>query len=161
MIFSILWFFCTLRFQIYKYCPIITNHTSMERSFIQLSDDVYISIVKYWPLWLVLWSRVTFLSSERLKLIFDMNFLSGLQCVFMPERWTVVKYFYSVQVSVHYQCFPLENFYFTTFQSIILYFYCTTFHIKYNLILNYIRNLVLFTFTNLSNSKFYLRTLKM
>ncbi len=39
MIFSILWFFCTLRFQIYKYCPIITNHTSMERLFIQLSDD--------------------------------------------------------------------------------------------------------------------------
>ncbi len=30
MIFSIFWFFCTLRFQIYKYCPIITNHTSME-----------------------------------------------------------------------------------------------------------------------------------
>ncbi len=31
MIFSIFRFFCTLRFQIYKYCPIITNHTSMER----------------------------------------------------------------------------------------------------------------------------------
>ncbi len=30
MIFSIFRFFCTLRFQIYKYCPIITNHTSME-----------------------------------------------------------------------------------------------------------------------------------
>ncbi len=29
MIFSIFRFFCTLRFQIYKYCPIITNHTSM------------------------------------------------------------------------------------------------------------------------------------
>ncbi len=40
-IFSILWFFCTLRFQIYKYCPIITNHTSMEILFIQLSDDVF------------------------------------------------------------------------------------------------------------------------
>ncbi len=26
MIFSIFRFFCTLRFQIYKYCPIITNH---------------------------------------------------------------------------------------------------------------------------------------
>ncbi len=36
MIFSIFRFFCTLRFQIYKYCPIITNHTSMERLFIQL-----------------------------------------------------------------------------------------------------------------------------
>ncbi len=31
MILSIFrFFFCTLRFQIYKYCPIITNHTSME-----------------------------------------------------------------------------------------------------------------------------------
>ncbi len=36
MIFSIFRFFCTLRFQIYKYCPIITNHTSMERLFIQI-----------------------------------------------------------------------------------------------------------------------------
>ncbi len=35
MIFSIFRFFCTLRFQIYKYCP---NHTSMERLFILLSD---------------------------------------------------------------------------------------------------------------------------
>ncbi len=39
MIFSIFRFFCILRFQIYKYCPIITNHTSMEILFIQLSDD--------------------------------------------------------------------------------------------------------------------------
>ncbi len=31
MIFSIFRFFCTLRFQIYKYCPIITNHTLMEK----------------------------------------------------------------------------------------------------------------------------------
>ncbi len=31
VIFSIFRFFCTLRFQIFKYCPIITNHTSMER----------------------------------------------------------------------------------------------------------------------------------
>ncbi len=30
MIFSIFRFFCTLRFQFFKYCPIITNHTSME-----------------------------------------------------------------------------------------------------------------------------------
>ncbi len=44
MILSIFRFFCTLRFQIYKYCPIITDHTSMEILFIQLSDDVYISI---------------------------------------------------------------------------------------------------------------------
>ncbi len=39
MIFSIFRFFCTLRFQIFKYCPIITNHTSMEILFIQLSDN--------------------------------------------------------------------------------------------------------------------------
>ncbi len=32
----------------------------MEILFIQLSDDVSISISKKWPLWLVLWSRVTF-----------------------------------------------------------------------------------------------------
>ncbi len=61
VIFSIFRFFCTLRFQIYKYCPIITNHTSMESLFIQLSDDVYISISKNWPLWLALWSRVTYM----------------------------------------------------------------------------------------------------
>ncbi len=36
VIFSIFRFFCTLRFQIYKYCPIITNHTSMESLFIQM-----------------------------------------------------------------------------------------------------------------------------
>ncbi len=60
VIFSIFRFFCSLRFQIYKYCPIITNHTSMEILFIQLSDDVYISISQNWPLWLVLWSRVTY-----------------------------------------------------------------------------------------------------
>uniref|UniRef100_A0A672LJ86 Erythrocyte membrane protein band 4.1-like 3b n=1 Tax=Sinocyclocheilus grahami TaxID=75366 RepID=A0A672LJ86_SINGR len=35
MIFSIFRFFCTLRFQIFKYCPILTNHTSMESLFIQ------------------------------------------------------------------------------------------------------------------------------
>ncbi len=51
MIFSIFRFFCTLRFQIFKYCPIITNHTSMERWFIQISNG---------PVWLVLWSRVTY-----------------------------------------------------------------------------------------------------
>ncbi len=40
MIFSIFRFFCTLRFQIYKYCPIITNHTSMETIFIQLLNNL-------------------------------------------------------------------------------------------------------------------------
>ncbi len=40
VIFSIFRFFCTLRFQILKYFPIITNHTSMEILFIQLSDDI-------------------------------------------------------------------------------------------------------------------------
>ncbi len=34
VIFSIFRFFCTLRFQIYKYCPIITNHTSIQSLFI-------------------------------------------------------------------------------------------------------------------------------
>ncbi len=55
MIFSIFWFFCTLRFQIYKYCPLITNHTSMEILCTQLSDDAWISMLKNVPLWLVLW----------------------------------------------------------------------------------------------------------
>ncbi len=36
VIFSIFRFFCTLRFQIFKYCSIITNHTSMESSFIEM-----------------------------------------------------------------------------------------------------------------------------
>ncbi len=36
VIFSIFRFFCTLRFQIFKYCPIITNHTSMYK-YINLS----------------------------------------------------------------------------------------------------------------------------
>ncbi len=36
-----------------KYYPILTNHTSMESVFIQLS-------VFIWALWLVLWSRVTY-----------------------------------------------------------------------------------------------------
>ncbi len=36
VIFSIFRFFCILRFQIFKYYPIITNHTSIEILFIQL-----------------------------------------------------------------------------------------------------------------------------
>ncbi len=56
MIFSIFRFFCTLRFQIFKYCP---KHTSMEILYIQLSDDAYISVSQNWPLRLVLCSRVT------------------------------------------------------------------------------------------------------
>ncbi len=63
MILSIFRLFCILRFQIYKYCPIITNHTSMEILFIQLSDYLYISISNNWPLWLVLWARVTYILS--------------------------------------------------------------------------------------------------
>ncbi len=50
MIFSI------FRFQIFKYCP---NHTSMESSFIQLSDDAHISVSPNAPLRLVLCSWVT------------------------------------------------------------------------------------------------------
>ncbi len=72
MIFLIFWFFCTLRFQIFKYCP---NHASMEILFIQLSDD-------FWPLWLVLCSRVTHLILTRGK---------GGLCASWPgrfwERW--------------------------------------------------------------------------
>ncbi len=56
MIFSIFRFFCTLRFQIFKYGP---KHTSMEILYIQLSDDAYISVSQNWPLRLVLCSRVT------------------------------------------------------------------------------------------------------
>ncbi len=56
MIFSIFRFFCTLRFQIYKYCPIITNHTSMQILFIQLSDDAYISI------WVIIYIHTQLLS---------------------------------------------------------------------------------------------------
>ncbi len=36
-----------------KYCPIITNHTSMKTL-------LEISISQNWPLWLVLWSKVTY-----------------------------------------------------------------------------------------------------
>ncbi len=61
MIFSIFWFFCTLRFQIYKYCPIITTIHQLEILFTQLSDDAYISISKNWPLRLVLCSRVRYM----------------------------------------------------------------------------------------------------
>ncbi len=56
MIFSIFRFVCTLRFQIYKYCP---NHTSMEIWFIQLSGDAWISLSKNVHLRLFLCSRVT------------------------------------------------------------------------------------------------------
>ncbi len=58
-IFSIFRFFCTLRFHIFKYCPIITNHTSTESLFIQLSDDLWISILKNWHIRLVLCFRDT------------------------------------------------------------------------------------------------------
>ncbi len=61
-------FFCTLWFlifkQLYPYFPILTNHKSMESLFIQLSDGVYISILRNWHLWLVLWSRVIYLFSQ-------------------------------------------------------------------------------------------------
>ncbi len=46
MIFSIFRFFCTLRFQIYKYCPIITNHTSME-SYLFIFQMLYKSLDPY------------------------------------------------------------------------------------------------------------------
>ncbi len=64
MIFSIFRFFCTLRLQIYKYCPIITNHTSMEILL---------------PLWLVLCSRVTYtLNGSNESTLHSFNVLSCL-----------------------------------------------------------------------------------
>ncbi len=52
-----------------KICPIITNHTSMDILFTQLSDDVLISISKNWPLWLVLCSWVTYvLRTEEIEI---------------------------------------------------------------------------------------------
>ncbi len=59
MIFSIFRFFCTLRFQIYKYCSIITNHTSMESYLFSFQMMHKSQFPKNWPLWLVLCSRVT------------------------------------------------------------------------------------------------------
>ncbi len=57
MIFSIFRFFCTLRFQIYKYCPIITNHTSLEN--IIYSASRWCRNLNFQK-WLVLCSRDTF-----------------------------------------------------------------------------------------------------
>ncbi len=54
VIFSIFRFFCTLRFQIYKYCPIITNHTSMESLFIQLKWTLMTGFVLQGHIWDVL-----------------------------------------------------------------------------------------------------------
>ncbi len=62
-----------------KYCPIITNHTSMESLCIQLSDDVYISISINWPLWLVLWSRVTFVMLQKW-----LHMCTSYMCLFFP-----------------------------------------------------------------------------
>ncbi len=56
MIFSIFRFFCTLRFQIFKYCPIITNHTSMERLFIHLSDSKKLTLMTGFVLHGHIWS---------------------------------------------------------------------------------------------------------
>ncbi len=46
VIFSIFRFFCSLRFQIFKYCPIITNHTSME-SYQMMHKSQFWKIVPY------------------------------------------------------------------------------------------------------------------
>ncbi len=42
-----------------KYGPIRANLASMGSLFVQLSDYVYTSVSKNWPLWLVLWSKVS------------------------------------------------------------------------------------------------------
>ncbi len=74
-----------------------------------------------------------------------------------------MKYFYCT-VKVLFKCqyfrvFFFRKLYFTTFQSLIVYFYCTTLHIKYPLILNYIRNLLLSYFYSSKNNKMlYLST---
>ncbi len=79
LVFSIFRFFCTLRFQIFKYCP---NHTSMEILFIQLSDDARISISQNWPLLLVLCSRVSY------GLIMSPNIIKlGQNLAFCSRQW--------------------------------------------------------------------------
>ncbi len=70
-----------------------------------------------------------------------------------------MKYFYST-VKVLFKCqyfrvFFFRKLYFTTFQSLIVYFYCTTLHIKYHFILNYIRNLLLSYFYSSKNYIFF------
>ncbi len=45
--------FFTLRFQIYKYCLIITNHTSIESIFIQLQMKIKSQFQKYLYLLLI------------------------------------------------------------------------------------------------------------
>ncbi len=69
MIFSIFIFFCTLSFQIYKYCQIITNHTSMEILFIQILALCSNLKLKKWHLWLVLCSRVTYYCTVMIQYI--------------------------------------------------------------------------------------------
>ncbi len=65
-IFSIFRFFCTFRFQIFKLLyfsqiwNILTNNTSMESLFIHMMYKSQFK--KKIPLWLVLWSRVTYFS---------------------------------------------------------------------------------------------------
>uniref|UniRef100_A0A672TE70 Immunoglobulin domain-containing protein n=1 Tax=Sinocyclocheilus grahami TaxID=75366 RepID=A0A672TE70_SINGR len=43
MIFSIFTFFCTLRFQIFRYCPILTNHTSAYLFSVQMIMNLIFS----------------------------------------------------------------------------------------------------------------------
>ncbi len=65
-IFSIFRFFCNQIFKYCisaKYCPILTHHTSME-SFQMMYKSQF---QKKWPLWLVLWSRVTYKQQYRVK----------------------------------------------------------------------------------------------
>ncbi len=63
-IFSIFWFICyqipDFQIDVSQNSHILTNHTSMESLYIQLLDDVQISIVKNVSLRLDLWSKVTY-----------------------------------------------------------------------------------------------------
>ncbi len=75
MIFSIFRFFCTLRFQIYKYCP---NHTSMEILLFRCR-------AKNWLLWLVLCSRLTYLIVILLPYIAILNCVSLCFLCYLKE----------------------------------------------------------------------------
>ncbi len=94
--------------------------------------------------------KVLQLLKLKMKLIINIK----LTKAYNQQRWTVVKYFYCNQVNVKSICslsvFFFRKLYFTTFQSIMSYFYCTIFHklllllvVFLPLILKNIKNVVL------------------
>ncbi len=118
MIFSILWFFCTLRFQIYKYLylsQILSYHKKPNTSIEGFS------ISKNIPLWLVLWSRVTYtrasqqlitptLTSNFGKLLHDL--LLSFALGDGPHKQTIVG-----NRDAHTDVFPRANFIVVTLQE--------------------------------------------